>query len=85
MPAVSESVAIMRSGSASFEHAVFGIGSLLLGFEIGLAGFGRLHDLAANDLGVCGVFKQVVRECFAHHVFHRATNLRAHELVFGLT
>ena len=40
--AVSESVAITRSGSARFEHAVLGIGSLLPGFEFGLAGFCRL-------------------------------------------
>jgi putative transposase len=39
---VSESVAITRSGSARFEHPILCIGSLLLGFEFGLAGFRRL-------------------------------------------
>ena len=40
--AVSESVAITRSGSARFEHPVLGIGSLLLGFEFGTLSFRRL-------------------------------------------
>ena len=48
--AVSEGVAITRSGSARFEHPTFGIGGLLLGFEFGHAGFRR-----RSGGGGCGV------------------------------
>ena len=44
--AVSGSVAITRIGSAHFEHTFFGIGSLLLGVQLRLAGFAATAALA---------------------------------------
>ena len=50
----------------------------------GFAGLGGFDDLAADDLGVGWVFKKIVGQCLADHLFHRAAHFAGHQLVLGL-
>ncbi|MPM16070.1 hypothetical protein SDC9_62444 [bioreactor metagenome] len=54
------------------------------GLTGGFAGAGGFHDLAAQHLGVVGLFFEVVGQGLGDDVFHGRAHFRADELVLGL-